>query len=116
MHEEDTLMDLVDPAFSLQNDEEVRQVQRFILVALSCLQPAVEKRPTMAQVLTMLQDDVEIPLLSTGSSYQVSERGAYSQESTSQVTLPHSADHLLRPEDLTIHDSGSTKVSELQAR
>jgi hypothetical protein len=61
MHEEDTLMDLVNPALSLQNDEEMGQVQRFILdVALSCLQPAVEKRPTIAQVVTMLQNNMEI--------------------------------------------------------
>ncbi|KAG0601654.1 hypothetical protein M758_11G129500 [Ceratodon purpureus] len=117
MHEEDTLMDLLDPTLSLQNDEEARQVQRFIVVALSCLQPVVEKRPTMAQVLTMLQDDMEIPLLSAGTSYQVSEIGAYSQQSTSQVTLLQSIDHPLRSEDLPLQGSDqSTKFSELQAR
>ena len=63
MHEEDTLMDLVDPHLVFQNDEEPHQVQRFILVALLCLQTNAERQPTMAQVVTMLQSNMDIPLL-----------------------------------------------------
>lgn len=68
----------------------------------------------MARVVTMLQNDMEIPMLTR--SYQVFERGAISQQSASHVSLPRSADHLLRSEELPFHSSGSIELIELQAK
>ncbi|KAG0560351.1 hypothetical protein KC19_10G174000 [Ceratodon purpureus] len=114
MHEEDTLLDLVDPDLAFQNDEEVTQVQRFILVALSCLQTVAERRPTMAQVVTMLQNDMEIPSI-TGN-YPVSNRA--SQQSISEITFPQSSDLLRSGESsiLPMNSIGSVELSELRAR
>ena len=114
MHEEDTLLDLVDPDLAFQNDEEVTQVQRFILVALSCLQTIAERRPTMAQVVTMLQNDMEVPLI-TGN-YPVSSRA--SQQSISEITFPQNSDLLRSGESsiLPMNSIGSVELSELRAR
>ena len=59
LNEEGRLIKLVDPALGL-HDDEVVEVQRVIFTALACIQTAVERRPTMAQVVGMLQGDVEI--------------------------------------------------------
>jgi len=52
-------LDLVDPVLSIQIDEEL-MVQRVITIALSCLQASPGRRPTMGQVVGMLQGDIGI--------------------------------------------------------
>lgn len=52
-------MDLVDHTLSIQLDEE-ELVHRVINIALACIQTAPDRRPTMAQVVGMLQGDIEI--------------------------------------------------------
>jgi hypothetical protein len=49
LHEEDRLLELVDPSLQLA-DEERRDVERVINVFLLSIQHAAEKRPTMARV------------------------------------------------------------------
>jgi hypothetical protein len=114
MHEEDTLMDLVDPHLVFQNDEELHQVQQFILVALLCLQTNAERRPTMAHVVTMLQNNMDIPLL-TGN-YPNFERT--SQQSMSEITYPQSVDFLQSGElsTLPLYSHASVELNELPAR
>lgn len=53
-----SLMDLVDHILSIQLDEE-ELVHRVINTALACIQTAPDRRPTMAQVVGMLQGDIE---------------------------------------------------------
>lgn len=53
-----SLMDLVDHILSIQFDEE-ELVHRVINTALACIQTAPDRRPTMAQVVGMLQGDIE---------------------------------------------------------
>ncbi|KAG0603306.1 hypothetical protein M758_10G083100 [Ceratodon purpureus] len=65
---EGTLLDLVDPTLVLLSDEEV-QVQKVINIALLCIQTAAERRPTMAQVVAMLQGDMAV-----GSAEQQSSK------------------------------------------
>lgn len=72
-------MDLLDPKISLQTEEE-SEVQQVMKVALCCLQMAPERRPTMAQVVTMFQGDIDVGLIQNQfgdrmhHSYQASSR------------------------------------------
>jgi hypothetical protein len=59
LHDSRRFMDLVDRTLSIQLDEE-ELVHRVINTALACIQTAPERRPTMAQVVGMLQGDIEI--------------------------------------------------------
>jgi hypothetical protein len=59
LHDSRRFMDLVDHTLSIQLDEE-ELVHRVINTALACIQTAPERRPTMAQVVGMLQGDIEI--------------------------------------------------------
>ncbi|XP_073384992.1 uncharacterized protein [Physcomitrium patens] len=59
LNEAGRLRGLVDPSLSLQVDEE-DVVQRVTNVAMACLQTAAERRPTMSQVVAMLQGDIEV--------------------------------------------------------
>uniref|UniRef100_A0A7I4D5Y0 Protein kinase domain-containing protein n=1 Tax=Physcomitrium patens TaxID=3218 RepID=A0A7I4D5Y0_PHYPA len=59
LNEAGSLLDLVDPSLSLHVDEEA-VVLRVINVAMACLQTAAERRPTMGQVVAMLQGDIEV--------------------------------------------------------
>lgn len=56
LHREDKLMEIVDHNLTLDVGKEM-EVQRVINVALLCLQQLDERRPTMAQVVAMLQGD-----------------------------------------------------------
>nr|APU94861.1 leucine-rich repeat receptor-like protein kinase [Pohlia nutans] len=58
LHEEDRLMELVDPALHL-SEEEVKDVQRIINVCLQCISNTVERRPCMARIVSILQGDSE---------------------------------------------------------
>ena len=59
LNDEGRLLELLDPTLSIQIDEEA-MVQRVLTTALACLQTIAERRPTMAQVVGMLQGDIEI--------------------------------------------------------
>lgn len=56
LHQEDKLMEIVDHKLTLDAGKKM-EVQRVINVALLCLQQLDERRPTMAQVVAMLQGD-----------------------------------------------------------
>lgn len=58
LHDDNRLLELVDPTLRL-TDEEEREVQQVIKVALLCIQNAAEKRPTMSRVVSILQNDTE---------------------------------------------------------
>ena len=57
--EENMPMGIVDPTLELSSDEE-EEVLRVIKVAHMCVQEAPERRPSMAQVVAMLQGDLEV--------------------------------------------------------
>ncbi|KAG0631769.1 hypothetical protein M758_1G277800 [Ceratodon purpureus] len=119
MHEEGRITDLVDARLVLRSDEELRQAHRFIQVALSCLQIVAERRPTMAQVVTMLQNyDTDTPLVI--GNYPFSER-ASSQQSISQITVPESGDDTwlrsgAESSTTPLYTSGSIEITRLRAR
>lgn len=119
LHDEGRLMDLVDPTLQLQTDEEREEVLRVIKIALQCLQMIGDRRPTMAQVITMLQGEVDVvvatnndwhslqPILSAGSS-MTSGLGVIKED--------FSSDHTLRvnPISTSVSHSGvSTSTIEL---
>ena len=56
MYKEEKIMDLVDKNMCLDADEEL-EVQRVINIALVCLQQSHDNRPTMGEVMAMLQGD-----------------------------------------------------------
>jgi hypothetical protein len=56
LYKEEKIMDLVDKNMCLDADEEL-EVQRVINIALLCLQQSHENRPTMGEVMAMLQGD-----------------------------------------------------------
>jgi hypothetical protein len=58
LHDENRLLDLVDPTLH-PTDDETRVVQRVINVCLLCIHNAAEKRPTMARIVSILQSDTE---------------------------------------------------------
>lgn len=58
LHDKGKLMDLVDPKIYLHIDD-VASVYHIINVALLCLLPSIEKRPSMARVVACLQGEVE---------------------------------------------------------
>lgn len=56
LHVEDKIAELIDPTLILSVNEPW-EVQRVIKIAMLCLQNSDVKRPTMAQVVAMLQGD-----------------------------------------------------------
>jgi hypothetical protein len=56
LHDEDKIAELIDPTLILSVNEQW-EVQRVIKIAMLCLQNSDVKRPTMAQVVAMLQGD-----------------------------------------------------------
>ena len=56
LHDEDKTAELIDPTLILSVNEQ-REVQRVIKIAMLCLQTSDAKRPSMAQVVAMLQGD-----------------------------------------------------------
>ena len=112
-------MDLVDPTLQLHTDEEHAEVLRVIKIALQCLQMIGDRRPTMAQVITMLQGKVDVvvgknndwhslqPILSAGSS-MTSGLGVIKED--------FSGDHTLRVNPISTsvsHSGASTSTIEL---
>jgi len=51
-------MELMDPTLILQDDEKPK-IQRFINIALLCSQHESKQRPSIAQVVAMLQNDTQ---------------------------------------------------------
>lgn len=93
LHEEGRLMELVDPALNL-GDDDVKEVQQFLKVCLVCISNAVERRPSMAKVVSILQGDSEseVHVLGEGrlsskwsqkSSLQRGNLGSVSEEESS---------------------------------
>jgi hypothetical protein len=60
------LISLVDP--KIQNTIVESEVRHVINVALLCIQVETTKRPTMSQVLGMLQGDMDLPNIIANSS------------------------------------------------
>ena len=56
LHDEDKIVELIDPTLILSVNEQW-EVQRVIKIAMLCLQNSDVKRPTMAQVVALLQGD-----------------------------------------------------------
>ncbi|KAG0622170.1 hypothetical protein M758_3G076800 [Ceratodon purpureus] len=56
LHAEDRLMELVDATLDLTDEEMQRDVQRLIKVCLSCTQNDPARRPTMAQIVDVIQN------------------------------------------------------------
>lgn len=56
------LMDIVDSTMSLQ-DEERREVHRVLNLALLCIQNEAEQRPSIEQVVAMLQGESELEVV-----------------------------------------------------
>ncbi|KAG0624024.1 hypothetical protein M758_3G218400 [Ceratodon purpureus] len=73
LHEENRLLDLVDPTLHLTEDE-TRDVQRVINVCLLCINNASEKRPTMARIVSILQSDTESEIQVLGEESEPSYR------------------------------------------
>jgi serine/threonine protein kinase len=59
LHLANKLLELVDPTLHLSNSEEEEDVQRVIKIALMCTQVASTSRPSMNQVVSMLQRDTQ---------------------------------------------------------
>ncbi|KAG0565247.1 hypothetical protein KC19_8G176000 [Ceratodon purpureus] len=59
LHIEDNLMELVDSTLTLTQIEEL-EIKRVINIALLCSQRLSENRPTMAQVVAMIQGNTDI--------------------------------------------------------
>jgi len=56
LHRQGKLIELIDPAMSLQEEEKV-EVHRLINIALLCIQNEAELRPRFEQVVAMLQGE-----------------------------------------------------------
>ncbi|KAH8931619.1 hypothetical protein BDL97_19G032000 [Sphagnum fallax] len=66
LHKTNMLISLVDP--KIQNTIVESEVRKVINVALLCIQVETTKRPTMSQVLGMLQGDMDLPNIIANSS------------------------------------------------
>ncbi|CAM6018927.1 unnamed protein product [Sphagnum balticum] len=66
LHKTNMLISLVDP--KIQNTIVESEVRHVINVALLCIQVETTKRPTMSQVLGMLQGDMDLPNIIANSS------------------------------------------------
>ncbi len=66
LHKTNMLISLVDP--KIQNTVVESEVRNVINVALLCVQVETTKRPTMSQVLGMLQGDMDLPNIIANSS------------------------------------------------
>jgi len=66
LHKTNMLISLVDT--KIQNTIVESEVQRVINVALLCVQVETTKRPTMSQVLGMLQGEMDLPNIIVNSN------------------------------------------------
>ncbi|CAM6062873.1 unnamed protein product, partial [Sphagnum tenellum] len=57
LHEQDKLMDLIDPR--LNNNVLDDEAQHVIIVALLCVQTSAPRRPSMSRVLAMFLNEVD---------------------------------------------------------
>ncbi|KAG0624025.1 hypothetical protein M758_3G218500 [Ceratodon purpureus] len=87
LHEQDRLMELIDPELQLTTDEEVRDVQRVINVCLLCIQNSAEKRPSMARVVSILQSDTESEVIVLGEGKLSGRRSLNSTRSNRSVDM-----------------------------
>jgi hypothetical protein len=78
LHDENRLLDLVDPTLH-PTDDETRVVQRVINVCLLCIHNAAEKRPTMARIVSILQSDTESEIQVLGEGSEPSYRSTRSR-------------------------------------
>jgi hypothetical protein len=122
LHEEDRLLELVDPSLQL-TDEELRDVERVINVCLLCIQHAAEKRPIMARIVHILHGDNEsdVQVLRVGRGERPSFESLMSQravdhprstglESVMEEGMSSNGSHA---EPFLAHDSLSSGVVEL---
>ena len=91
-------MDLVDKNMCLDANEEL-EVQRVINIALLCLQQSHENRPTMGEVMAMLQGDhfnLAVAELETTRCVETSSRSKLAKSSSlgSESTLMKRIDKL----------------------
>lgn len=110
-------MDLVDKTMCLDADEEL-EVQRVINIALLCLQPSHENRPTMGEVVAMLQGDhfnLAVAELETVRHVETSSRSKLSKFSSLGSTLMKRIDELpLLNDEGTSSSSNACTALELQ--
>ncbi|KAK7342842.1 hypothetical protein VNO80_25798 [Phaseolus coccineus] len=66
LHENNLLMDLVDPRISESNEEEVKRV---VGIALLCTQTSPSLRPSMSRVVAMLSGDIEVSSVTSKPGY-----------------------------------------------
>ncbi|KAG0612459.1 hypothetical protein M758_6G029400 [Ceratodon purpureus] len=112
-NEEGSLMELVDPTLSIQSDEEV-EVYRVITTALACIQTAAERRPTMAQVVGMLQGCIEITESIRGNvNENQSHRMLLGLSSSATTLMPVNESEVLHMGENSGQASGSEAVIEL---
>ncbi|XP_020227245.1 probable LRR receptor-like serine/threonine-protein kinase At1g56140 [Cajanus cajan] len=66
LHENNQIIDLVDPRLSEFNEEEVKRV---VGIALLCTQTSPTLRPSMSRVVAMLSGDIEVSTVTTRPGY-----------------------------------------------
>nr|KYP40210.1 putative LRR receptor-like serine/threonine-protein kinase At1g56130 family [Cajanus cajan] len=66
LHENNNVLDLVDPRLSDFNEEEVKQVVR---IGLMCTQTSPTLRPSMSRVVAMLLGDIEVNTVTSRPGY-----------------------------------------------
>ncbi|CAJ1978434.1 unnamed protein product [Sphenostylis stenocarpa] len=66
LHENDRIIDLVDPRLSEFNEEEVK---RIVGIALLCTQTSPTLRPSMSRVVAMLSGDIEVSSITAKPGY-----------------------------------------------
>eukprot|EP00245_Coleochaete_scutata_P014847 TRINITY_DN6422_c0_g2_i2.p1 TRINITY_DN6422_c0_g2~~TRINITY_DN6422_c0_g2_i2.p1 ORF type:complete len:231 (+),score=40.09 TRINITY_DN6422_c0_g2_i2:171-863(+) len=77
-------MELVSPQFTAVCDE--RQARRFISVALLCIQPDWESRPSMGNVVQMLIGNMDLPPLRMHAIVTFVSREGFSSSTTSSMS------------------------------
>ena len=107
LHEEDRLLDLVDPTLQF-SDEEERDLQRVIKVCLLCLQNAPEKRPTMTRILHILQTDIESDVQAVLDNASKGERPSY-ESLMSQKSVNYTSPWLGSVTEKGMSSEGSNK-------
>jgi len=112
LYEENRLMELVDPSLQLIQEEE--DVQQVIKLALHCIQNEGERRPNMARIVSILQNDTNsnvTVLSSTGELKQSYESRKFLKLNygglttvSENLSLSSKNLHRRRGENLTIEE------------
>jgi hypothetical protein len=117
LYKEEKIMDLVDKNMCLDADEEL-EVQRVINIALLCLQQSHENRPTMGEVMAMLQGDhfnLAVAELETTRYVETSSRSKLAKSSSLGSTVIKRIDKLpLLNDEGTSSSSNFRTTLELQ--